>query len=383
MLIRYTFRRFVEILNDMGLKQNVDWTWNVTDHILKFIFNGSMFLFGYASTEPDAEKLRGGNLAAFWIDEAAGVPETAFRNLMLSLRQGADESGPVPKYEYPLMGWVTTTPPEIGKNHWLYKVFFQKHPDDFKCQTYTAASKENPYGGTGIHRTLTALLQGDDSPYARRELYGEFISSEGLVFPGYDPYIHDKLVILETPKLYVAGVDWGFSAPLAIVVMGYTPIDYNRGYRYLVKEFYHTRMSTEAIISACQILTEKYGIRLFVCDSSEPRLIGELCQRGIQARPVRKGRGSILYHKLLCSSALSMKDDNGNSTFNVLASAVPNWKFEIENYSETPNVEGRNPSEQPRQLNDHAMQAWGYAESAIADTFRRDASALKELSLRL
>lgn len=381
MMKAFTWRVFIEVLGILELKEETHWVWNETNKELRFLFNKSYFMFRTASNLVDAEKLRGGSLAAFWIDEARNVPEVAFYNLLHSLSQGVEEINGMDVFKYPLMGWVTSTP--AGRKHWLYDVFYTEHEEGFRYLAFPASSMDNPFGGRQLYEHSRGLVDMQ-SPYGRQEFFGEFTVMEGLVFPEYDPNIHDVASgdWPVEPRFHIGGIDFGYSAPLAIVAVGYTPIDRNIGYRFIRGEIYKTRMSVNGIILACKALKEKYNIRTFMCDSAEPRIIGEINRAGVHAQPVSKGRGSALYHKLLCSSALTMKH-NGKSTFFVDSQKVPNWKFEIESYAEKPVREGWNPDERPQPDEDHAMQAWGYAEAGLARSFRGNAKALRKLSLRM
>lgn len=364
MLADYTLEALFEVFGILGLKPRVHYEYIKNEKIVNLLSTGSKYFL--ISTD-NPEVARGGNLAAFWMDEARESPYTAFTNLSLSLRQGG----------YPHMGWITTTP--VGRLQWIYDTFFTKKREGFNSLTFAAPTRENPFplpdgmtpdealaagkgGGQLLYEANVELLGGANSPLARQELGGEFVVAEGLVFPQFRPDYHVKPVVAWPikPRYVLAGIDFGWSAETAILVEGYTPIDTQRGYRFLMNEFYETHVTQHELVEVCKLIMKKYNASLFPCDSADPQAISFLRANGIPAYGVKK-RNTVVFRKAICSAALLP----GEEQLFFVAPHLKDWRIEIENYTESPEREGVNPSEKPRQLHDHMMDAWGYAELAI------------------
>ncbi len=366
--IRDTFR-------DAGFVEGKDFDFvNNRDEFM--LTNGSKFFL--RSTE-EAEHLRGLNLAWFWMDEARDSPYSAYYNLALSLRQQG----------FPHMGWITTTP--SGKGHWLYRavapdgvntpgVLAVDGSDELEVLCLDAPTRANPYGGEELYQSCIGLFGGAESPLAQQELLGKWVRMERLVFPSFNA---DRLIVPGAmwPKhgvlRTIAGVDFGWSAPAAIIVEGYEPISNKAGRRFLLDELYGPNLTEGDLAGACKSFMRRYAVQRFPCDSAEPRLIHALRQEGIPAYGIKK-HNTIAFKIAACTAAINDVDSDGKQTF-YASPNMQNWRQEMENFTRKQDKEGLNPSEKPLDASNHAIDAWGYAELEILRLF--EGADMRKLSI--
>ncbi len=356
-----TLPSIISVWEEAGFKYGKHFEYNQSTKEFR-VDNGTTLLF--RSTE-EPEHLRGFNGAFWWMDEATQSPFAAYTNLSLSLRQPG----------FPHMGWATTTP--TTPMHWLFELFFGDERDEQertgrKFFTFAAPTYDNPYGGKELFDAMVDQLGGIDSPLVRRELLGEFTTLEGLVYPDFSTTYHikdKKLWPVKAPRYVVAGIDFGWSAPSAIVVEGYTPLNETTGYRVLMDEFYKPKLIEEDLIAIAHLYQDKYKIRWFVADSEDQRFIAALRRSGLSVISAKKTRNTMVYRKALCTSVLNSKIHDEQAFF--VDPRMRHYAKEMLNYSEKPSKEGINPDEKPRNYQNHAINAWEYVEMEIARQFTR------------
>jgi phage terminase large subunit-like protein len=121
-------KAFFEVLHQVGLVKNRDYTYNKTEQRVEFN-NGTLLQF---KTAVDPATLRGPGLDLLWMDEAAFIPN----------REAWDVVRPALSDKVGLL--LTTTTPD-GEN-WLYEEFFDgaalKDPRQFRVEY---VSLDNPY----------------------------------------------------------------------------------------------------------------------------------------------------------------------------------------------------------------------------------------------
>src|SRR3990167_1611821 len=193
MLRDATKRTFLEICPQELIKKDL-----IGTNILTLI-NGSEILF--RSCE-DPEKLRGPNLAGFWIDEGALVPEMAWRILIGRLRQAG--------FNY--IGMITTTPK--GYN-WIHEKFVVAPNENYEI--IICSTLDNPYLPKEFIEDLKKNYTG---VFAKQEIYGDFVGFEGLVYPEFINKQHVGRFKELDFKYKIAGVDWGIVHKFVILVAG-------------------------------------------------------------------------------------------------------------------------------------------------------------------
>ena len=243
--------------------------------------NGSTLILETANNDRKIERLRAMNLAWAWVDEAAYQPRKVYNVVSDRLRVG----------DYRNL-FVTTTP--RGFN-WVHDVFADlpeyERPFDLpagevrRSETTTAilgvptdANPENPddyIERQERHRSGEAYEQ---------EIQGKFVSFEGLVYKwfGRDHRVPDD-ALPETYDRTLYGVDWGGSAPTAIVALRESD-----GEWYAVDEFYERRVVNDTIVAELERMEAEYGHGPIYCDTNEPRAIEQLSREGFDAREADK-----------------------------------------------------------------------------------------------
>lgn len=406
MLQAATLPALFDVFDQVGLVPNQHYEYNKTENRIT-LFNGSTALL---RTTEHAENIRGQDACWFHLDEGRNSPREAFLNLQATLR----------KPGFPHQGWVTTSP--VGKGHWTYTDFhpelgdnppevgvpyvddsgdtvtfwvdilpngricrrFHIQPADgspeqnIRYVAYPAKTRENPHGGLAHYRQLVQTF-GEGSLLARQELDGEFVLMEGLVYPAWNPerMVQPESAWPSTPVKIACGIDFGFVAPAAAVVMG---ID-GDGRRYVMDELYGAGMTQEDLKRGLWNLKRKHGISYFFADSADPRWISFL--KG----PTHGGPLPVLRAKKKVGSAADISSGIGLCTWEMVRTMTDgsppflvhprctNFIREIENYVLDEGRDGVNPPERGKKLNDHAMDARRYCSMGIARFWDRPPSS--------
>jgi PBSX family phage terminase large subunit len=116
-------------------------------------------------TAEDPERMRGPNLSGVWLDEASLMPEEAYTISIASLREEGEQ------------GWLSATFTPKGPFHWTFDVFGKSRPD---TALFRARTRENPFNPPGFEATLAKQY---GPAFARQELGGEFVETEGAEWP--------------------------------------------------------------------------------------------------------------------------------------------------------------------------------------------------------
>ena len=348
------------IFRTLGMKLDQDYSYNKTERAITFLRNGSII---YLRTAEEPQNLPGPSLSWFWLDEFRAMPEDVFLLLLPTLSRAG----------YPHQCWMTSTP--AGKGHWsrkfwlpnAYAVDYGVEPTILKGATmrsYQAWTEDNPHLSPVYLEVLNGAYKVDSAMW-RQETRGEEVLMEGMVYDQFNHRIHmqPKENWPSKPTLVLAGVDFGFRAPSAIIIGG---IDKNRRH-YLLDEFYRSGMEESDLAKQAKKLMNRYRIQYFICDNEDPGWIKAFRKAGLPAIPAKKVIGSRSDPSSgigICYSLLSGLHPLGGPKIYINPSMV-NFRREIENYIMEPDLGKINPTEKPRQRNNHAMDAWRYLETAL------------------
>jgi len=240
---------------------------------------GGRILILSADNQRTIERLAGLNLAYWWIDEGARVPARAIEILEQRLRVGEYRNG-----------YVTTTP--MGYDH-IYDFFIDETAGD--TREYKSAKLHDTGDRLSILNVPTFAnphtpddfkdeMEAKDGQVFDREVMGEFTDFEGLVYKWFDRENRVGTDALpETWDRTIYGVDWGGSAPTAIVALRQSGDEW-----YVVDEFYERRVVNDTIASELERMESRYGRGPVYCDSAEPRAIEALSREGFDARESEK-----------------------------------------------------------------------------------------------
>ena len=292
--------------------------------------NGSEVLFRSAD---DPERLRGPNLSWYYSDEAALCEGLSWQIGIGRLRQFGQAG----------YAWLTTTP--RGRN-WIWDRFVKDV--DGEHRLYRARTADNPYLDTEYIADLERDYVGR---FAEQELGGEFVAFEGLVYDEVDREIHVWRKALPDFKRVIAGVDWGYTNPAVVLVIGVDGDDR----AYVVDEFYQRRMRLDEHKDAASRLQERWGIEVFECDPSEPEHIDEFRYAGLNAR----GANNAVVPGIQVVKARLWVQGDGRPRLYFTPQAA-NTMAEMESYAWKERRQ-TGLQDQPEKVNDHAMDALRYA----------------------
>ncbi len=338
MLRDATLRTFLEICKDVVTNFH-------KGEMRAECIGGAEVLFRSAD---DPNRLRGANIHWAWIDEASLCPAETREIVMGRLRAGG-RAGPM---------WITSTPK--GRN-WLYKA-------SQEMTVFRANTDDNPYLSSEFVDSLKTTYTG---AFARQELYGEFVTYEGLVYEEFDRSIHLWKGGEWPPFVQViAGVDEGWTNPAVVLTIG---VD-NDGRVYVVEEFHKRRVLQADVVGAASDVYGRFGVSSFQVDPSAAGLIAEMQQAGL---PAFSANNAVMDGIQIVKSRL-VKQGDGKPRLWIHPSCV-NLLAEMESYCWR---EGRlGQRDEPEKTNDHGPDALRYAmqvlniapASGVSTDYDRDA----------
>lgn len=306
--------------------------------------NGSVILF--RSVE-NYEMLRGLNVSWWGGDEAALYPEIVFKIMIGRLREFGKKG----------YCFLATTPK--GKN-WIYQKWVAEAERRPNFRIIQGRSRENHYLDPEIIQSWEEEYTGD---FARQELDGDFVAFEGLIYPEFqekEPHIAKVRTALNVRhfKSILAGVDWGFTNPGVIIVVGVDSDDR----LWVLHEEYRRQQRIEEWVEVATTLRSQYRIEQFFCDPSDADNIAKFVNAGLHAvgadNRVQEGIRAVRERLIIRGDGLPRFIIRGNT--------APNLVKEFGQYQWASNRDGL--TEQPRKANDHAMDALRYVVMGVGST---------------
>lgn len=230
---------------------------NKSEHLIKIYGGGEIYYFGFDNP------LAIGSLGcgAIGVDEGIELDEDEYTMLVGRLSLSVD----------PCRQIFTATNPG-PKSHFLYKRFFeQKHPS---CNVIESNLLDNKYLPSDYVEHMKTALTGQ-----RHERYvlGKWGAFEGLVY-GFDRALHVR-ELEHKWKRVVAGVDLGYTHPVAILVLGQWADDR----WHIIAEVYKTGLVPDAFLKQADWLMQQYKIERFFVDPSAPEIIAMMRQANLPA----------------------------------------------------------------------------------------------------
>jgi PBSX family phage terminase large subunit len=223
-----TLKTFLEICP----KELID-EYRVADGIVRIKASGggtSNIIFRQLE-EPD--KLRSLNLSGFYIDESSQVSEAAFMLLQGRLRGKGLRKG------------ILTTNP--NGHDWQYSWFvrqdmFQNPEAKRSFQLIRAPSTENTHLPEGY---VSGMMATWSPERIKREIEGSFDAFEGMVYHEFRRDVHViKPFVIPREWVKVIGIDHGYRNPAAWV---WGAVDYDDNI-YIYREYYRKEMLIEEIL---------------------------------------------------------------------------------------------------------------------------------------
>ncbi len=304
------------------MTEGAEVSWNMSDLTLRI---GESTVLLRSAQRP--ERLQGLTLSWFWIDEAAIVPEYVWTVLVGRLREREGAKG-----------WITTTPK--GRN-WVWREFVERASEERVL--VRARTWENPYLPRDYVEDLRASYEGE---VARQELEGEFVAYEGLVYSEFDREKHLRPAPSGSPKRVVAGLDWGYTNPSALVVLGQFGDEL-----WVLAEWRGRRLTQEEVAERVAEEAKRWGVEAVFVDPSAPSLVELLRRTGVRAYPANNEllRGIHRVKSLLAGGRLFVAEG-----------AAPWLVAELETYSWRRRKDG-GWDEVPEKGADHSLDALRYA----------------------
>lgn len=254
---------------------------NKSDWFIEFP-NGSQVWLGGLDDKDRTEKILGNEYSTIYFNE---ISQISYSSVVIALTRLAQ------KTELKNVAYFDCNPP--SKQHWSYKIWIQGIHPETKESLQNKESYEsmrlNPDGNKEniaddyIENTL-ATLTGS----ARTRFYlGEFTDEDlGLIFNNWR-YLNEGENIPEYLP-YANGLDFGFQKPDA---GSKVIIDKKTMKIYVDQLLYKSGNSTNDLFLLLKTATKP--TELIIADCEDPRLISELRNRGLNMRPVNKGKWTV------------------------------------------------------------------------------------------
>lgn len=309
---------------------------NKSEHIIHFI-NDAKIIYLSGDNERHINRIRGLNLGSAYGDEVSLTLEYIWKIVIARLR---DKRGS-------LRGWITTTPKGFN---WIYDWFVDKKYGKKENYAWFGGSTfDNPYTPEEYKQTLKASYTG---VFKDQELYGQFRGFEGNVYREFNREIHIGNFKEKDFKQVIAGVDWGYTNPMACSVMG---ID-GDGRKYIIDEIYEKRLDIDVFYDMLKSFQKKYEIDAFYADPSEPQFIEKFFRNGLN---IQKADNEVMYGINQVNQHLKVKEDKKPRLY--VDESCVNTIMEFENYRYPEGKEGKPTQENPIKLFDHLMDCIRYA----------------------
>ena len=242
-----------------------------------------------------------------------------------------------------------------GFDH-LYELYNMEN-DPLKGRDYKSfhfTTYDNPY--LAVEEIDKAKQELTEDRFAQ-EYMADFRKMEGLVYKEFDRKIH---LTEDKPELIVetlAGVDFGYRNPTAIITV---KKDYD-GVYWVTDEWYRTEQTEDMVVDV--IKSKKFN-KVYP-DPENTGAIEALKKKGVNIREVKKGKGSIV------SGIKKVREMFKQNKIRVRKSCV-NFVREIESYAYPDWSPEKNQDELPIGKNNHAMDAFRYVimTDAVSDDYR-------------
>jgi hypothetical protein len=302
---------------------------------------GSEVLFR-SLDEPD--RIRGLNLAWFWLDEAPLAGYYAWQLLKGRLRQPG----------YQTAGWATGTP--RGRDGFARDFELAPRPGHGLVRASTLDNAANL--PEGYVEDL-----GYTGSFYDRDVLGLFTDFEGLVYL-FDGSSTGHVRAAAPDQRFarvIGGVDWGYTNPTAVVVFG---LDGDRR-AWQLAEWYQRRAPLDGVVLPALVdLTRRLGVAEWWCGPDEPEHIAALTVAlGVAGLPCRASAAddAVVPGIQTVTRQLALRADGTRGLYVDPSCVATIAEYGIYQYEPVPEGERRDPAEQPLKQGDHAMDATRYA----------------------
>lgn len=217
--------------------------------------DGARIVFGSAE---NPIYLEGVHYKAVWFDEAGQTKRDIWDVIR---RRTSFKKGRI---------LLTTTPYFYN---WLkFEVYDEWLKGDDEIEVVMCKSSENPFFPKDEYERAKSSL-----PNWQFTMFyeGEFVRPSGLVYQEFNMYTHVKELDIKEARIKIAGFDWGFNEPSAVVFIALTPDNL----WYVYDEIYKNSTTPSALIE--EIKGKLDDIWRIYVDPSQPGLINMLQPKGV------------------------------------------------------------------------------------------------------
>lgn len=321
------------------------------------LVNGTEIIYLSGDNERNIDRLRGLTLGSAYLDEVALSPYYVWEVVIARMRHSKGSK----------RIWITTTPK--GRN-WVFSLFVKHQnprtkdllPNKDAYKAFKGTTFDNPYTDDEYKNTLKATYSGI---FGKQELYGDFVGFEGLVYGDFSMEVHcpDK-IRTERITNYICGVDWGFTNPAALIVIG---LD-GDGRAYIIDEYYGARLQVGDLIAKAKIFNEKYGIDSFHADPSRPEYIAQFNQAGLSTSGTK---AEVLPRIEHMTTYLHIRED-GEPRLYLLENKCPNTLNEFGLYRFPEAKEDKPTQDKPIKDFDHCLVGDNLVTTSTGDKKIKD-----------
>lgn len=267
--------------------------WNGTEYELRFP-NGSLIMFRYAETVQDATRRQGGQYQLLIFDERTLTPPDVCSFLESRLRSG--------RRDIPVLGIRSGTNPG-GPGHGAVKLRYIQ-PTNYGEQVVTdgrgrtvrfipSKLSDNPHVNPEYAQDLKALPEKLRAAF----LDGDWDVFAGMMFPELkrDRHVIEPMPLPASWRRY-NGIDWGYTAPWAVLWAAVDEDDrvwvYRELYQRGVGEADQARRILAAEADAEQVTARYADDAMWATRGDAKPIAGIYAKEGVHLSPAGKGAGS-------------------------------------------------------------------------------------------
>jgi phage terminase large subunit len=324
--------------------------------------NGFTF---YLIPSDDEEKLRSLNCGLIHMEEASGISESIYTQLLTRLRDHATKDKLIIVCSNPSLGWIKNIfYDNVARSNPKHPEHNQHNPN---IVTYIWKSYQNPFLPRDF---VDNISKGKPEWWKRRYIDGSFDQVDGAVYPRVGEAIIKSQNVADTWERVVS-IDVGLRNPTALLIGA---IDPQTGNVHIFKEYYKANtLVPEHARNIKQILEEEKvtagNTRFMVIDPAAGNKTDPINGKSIQGLYQEYG---LYFSKANNSLDAGILKVNAYIEMNKLKihDTCPNLIRELQNY-QYPDVEmeakDKNLKEKPIKANDHAADALRYMLMRLPD----------------